>query len=199
MNEITNPYKILVAGVGGQGVVFLTKLIVKAALLCDLPVATSEIHGLAQRGGSVSAGITLGDNSFGYIESGGIDLLLGLEPLEAQRCITYLNKNSSAVIDHFRILPFAVNAGMASYPDVHSFIAYLSKHIEKVIYIHEDKSNIKPIQRNLLVLANACAHTDFPISAEFIEKAISSISKKDMAEESLKVFRSIEKEKQFFE
>ena len=196
MTKITRPYKILVAGVGGQGVVFLTKLIVKAALLYDVPVATSEIHGLAQRGGSVSAGITLGENTFGYIERGGVDLLLGLEPLEAQRCVTYLNKKSSAVIDHYRILPFAVNAGMASYPDVHAFIDYLNKQIKKVLYIDEDIQSIKPIQRNLLVLANACLHTDFPIPDLFIEKAISLLAKKGMADESLRAFRSVRKEKE---
>ncbi len=100
-------YKILVAGVGGQGVVFITKLLVDAALAANIPVATSEIHGLSQRGGSVTAGVTLGTNTYGFLEKGGVDLLLGLEPLETRRCVSYLKKNSVVVIDENRILPFS--------------------------------------------------------------------------------------------
>ncbi len=66
--KMEKPIKILVAGVGGQGVVFLTDLIVEAAMFSDIPISTSEIHGLAQRGGTVTAGITIGENAFGFIE-----------------------------------------------------------------------------------------------------------------------------------
>ena len=105
--------KIQIAGVGGQGVVYLTNLLVEAAMIADIPVATSEIHGLSQRGGSVTASITFGDNTYGFIEEAGADFLLGLEALEAQRCVKFLNKNSKVVIDNYRILPYSVNAETA--------------------------------------------------------------------------------------
>ena len=77
---------------GGQGIVFLTEIIVEAAMRARINVATSEIHGLSQRGGTVTAGITLGEGTYGMVEEGGADFLLGLEMLEAQRCVNYLNK-----------------------------------------------------------------------------------------------------------
>ncbi len=169
MNETT---KILIAGVGGQGVVFLTNLLVKAAMLADIPVATSEIHGLAQRGGSVTAGITLGENSYGFLEAGGVDILLGLEPLEAQRCVSYLNKNSIAVIDENRILPYSVNSGNAAYPDIKMFVDYLKTNINTVIYNEDRPKGINSIERNLYVLGKACKEINFPISVGFIKKAI---------------------------
>ena len=186
MNKST---KILVAGVGGQGVVFLTNLIVKAALLAELPVATSEIHGLAQRGGSVSAGITIGANTYGFIEEGGVDLLIGLEPLEAQRCASFLNINSCAVISSSRILPHSVNSGYRSYPDIEKFIQFLEQNIEKVIYTTETPKGIKAILVNLYLLGRACKETHLPIKPQFIEKAIEELAREGFVEKSLEAFK----------
>lgn len=180
--------KILVAGVGGQGVVFLTNLLVKSALLADIPVATSEIHGLSQRGGSVTAGITLGENTYGFLETAGVDILFGLEPLEAQRNVSYLNKNSIAIIDDNRILPYAVNAGNAPYPNIEKFINYLEENIQTVIYNTESPKNMISVLRNLYVLGRASSETQFPIPAKFIEKAITELAKKGFEEESLEAF-----------
>jgi indolepyruvate ferredoxin oxidoreductase beta subunit len=169
---VKNKSKIQVAGVGGQGVVFLTNLIVEAALLADIPVATSEIHGLSQRGGSVTASITLGDNTFGFIEKGGADFLLGLELLETQRCLSYLHKNSVVIADGFKITPYLVNAGAAKYPDSNKFKKLLEKQIQKIVLI-ENISGIKDILRNMFVLGVASEIENFPLSAEIIRKAIS--------------------------
>lgn len=182
------PKKILVAGVGGQGVVFLTNLIVKAAIIADIPVATSEIHGLAQRGGSVTAGITLGENTYGFLEEGGVDILFGLEPLEAARCIHYLNKDSIAIIDSNRILPYTVNSGAAKYPDVDHFIDYLKENIQALIFNEECPENLKSVLRNLYVLGRASNEIDFPIAAEYIEKAIIEIAKEGYAAKSVAAF-----------
>ena len=99
--------KLIIAGVGGQGVVYLAEVLVEAAVKAGINVATSEIHGLSQRGGLVVAGMTFGDNMYGFVEDGGADFLIGLELLEAQRCLTYLHTNSIAVIDNTKIFPHA--------------------------------------------------------------------------------------------
>jgi indolepyruvate ferredoxin oxidoreductase, beta subunit len=181
--------KILVAGVGGQGVVFLTNLLVKAALLADIPVATSEIHGLSQRGGSVTAGITLGENTYGFLEKGGVDFLIGLEPLEAQRCVSYLHKNSKAVIDKNRILPYLVNSGHASYPDTDKYIHFLRDRISKVIYIDQELRDIPSVMRNIYTLGRICSEKDFPIGIEYIEQAIQELAKPGYEDKNLDVFR----------
>ena len=182
-------HKMLVAGVGGQGVVYLTNLVVEAAVLGDLPVASSEIHGLAQRGGSVVAGITFGENTYGFIERGGADFLIGLEPLEAQRCLPFLNANSRVVIDNKRILPYSVNAQKASYPDSEPFIEYLEKNTGQVVVIADSSDDMEPILRNIYVLGRASTLDDFPISCECIEKAIETVARAVYKEKSLETFQ----------
>jgi indolepyruvate ferredoxin oxidoreductase, beta subunit len=182
--------KILITGVGGQGVVFLTNLLVKASALAGINVCTSEVHGLAQRGGCVKAGITFGDNTHGFIEEGGVDILLGLEPLEAQRCVSFLNPESIIIIDSNRILPTSVNTGLASYPDPKKFIAYLKENVRKVCYLEEELKDVNRVMRNLYVLGVACSHDIFPIDPDYLKKAIKLLAKRDLMDESLKVFES---------
>jgi indolepyruvate ferredoxin oxidoreductase beta subunit len=181
--------KLLVAGVGGQGVVYLTNLIVEAALLADLTVASSEIHGLAQRGGSVVAAVTFGENTYGFVERGGADFLIGLEPLEAQRCLPFLNATSRVVIDSKRVLPYAVNAQKASYPDSHAFLEYLEQHAGHVVVLVDSETSLIPILRNIRALGCASMFDDFPIPHECIEKAIETHAKAEYKEQSLEAFR----------
>jgi len=178
--------KVLIAGVGGQGVVYLTNLLVEAAMLADIPVAVSEIHGLSQRGGSVNAGITFGEHTYGFIEEAGADFLLGLEALEAQRCVTALNKDSKVVVDNNRILPYSVNAETAKYPDTALYIQYLRKYLTDVIFIEEMPDEIEFISRNLFVAGCASQLAEFPLKFEFIEEAIRSSSKDGFAGKSLR-------------
>lgn len=188
-NGVTEQKKLLIAGVGGQGIIYLTNLLVEAALLADIPVATSEIHGLAQRGGSVIAGITFGEHTYGFIEEGGADFLIGLEPLEAQRCLPYLNKNSKVVIDNNKILPYSVNAQINSYPQTTSFINFLTKNIKQVVFISEINEQIDPIMRNVFILGRSTLLDGFPIHYNFIEKTIKASTKSDYKEKSIKAFQ----------
>ncbi len=181
--------KILVTGVGGQGVVFLTEVLVKSALLAGIPVATSEIHGLTQRGGSVSSGITLGANTFGFLEKGGVDILFGLEPLEAQRYASFLNKSSVVILDNNKILPYSVNSGSSTYPDIEKFVTYLKANISKIIFITENKDITKAILRDLYVLGRTCASSNFPIGIRFIEAAIKEIVRDGFEDKCYESFR----------
>lgn len=187
MADVTS--KIIIAGVGGQGVVFLTEILVDAAVYAGISAATSEIHGLSQRGGSVVAGVTFGKNSFGFVENGGADFLLGLELLETQRSIGYLNNNSVVIADDTKISPHSVNAQMATYPDADNFISYLQNNVRETIYIKNEYSDIAPVLRNLVVLGKAAAHKDFPVKPEFLEAAIKENSRGN-PEISLTVFRN---------
>lgn len=180
--------KMVIAGVGGQGVVYITNILVEASLLADIPIATSEIHGLSQRGGSVSAALTFGDHTFGFVEPGGADFLLGFESLEAQRCLPFLHRESQAVIDSYRILPYAVNAGGAKYPDTEKMIHYLQNHIKRVVWIKDIDPAIESTYRNMYVLGTASLFPGFPVPAHFIEKIISEKPGK-VAEKNLDIFK----------
>ncbi len=189
--------KMLIAGVGGQGVVYTTNLMIEASLLAGVQAATSEIHGLSQRAGSVVAGLTFGPNAFGFVQKGGADLLIGLEALEAQRCLPYLHRGSMAVIDSYKIFPFAVNAGKAVYPDTERFEKYLSKHVAAIRFIKNIDTQVEAKRRNIYLLGIASTLPNFPIEAKFIEMAIMNKSSRS-DQKNLAIFkqaRVAEKEK----
>jgi len=89
------PFNIIIAGVGGQGVITLTQIIAEAALIQGLDVKTSELHGLSQRGGSVETSIKIGKKVYSpLVARGAADLILGQEITEALRKIYYANSKT---------------------------------------------------------------------------------------------------------
>ena len=107
----------LLAGVGGQGTILASRILASAGLEMGYDVKTAEVHGMAQRGGSVESHVRWGEKVYSpLVEHGMADYLIGFEMLEAARWLTYLNKNSVTLINRFRIPPPLVNLGKASYP-----------------------------------------------------------------------------------
>ncbi len=181
--------KILLAGVGGQGIVYLANLIVEAAMYSKIPVSVSEIHGLTQRGGVVTAGIGLGEYCTGFIGTAGVDFLIGLEPLETQRCLPYLHKGSSVLFGNHRIQPYAVNAGTSEYPDVYSFAEYLKGQCKEVVFIEQFPENIDTVLYNIFLLGRATRMHDFPLKKEVLIEAINSTVSGNFKENTLQVFK----------
>ena len=181
--------KILIAGVGGQGIVYLTNLIVEAAMLSGIPVSVSEIHGLSRRGGVVTSGIGLGPHGTGFIGKAGVDLLIGLEPLETQRCLPWLHKNSSIIFGNHRVQPYSVNAQMAEYPDVISFVDYLAKQCKEVVFVPQFPAEINSILNNIFLLGRATRMKDFPLSALKIEEAMEATLNEREIEKTRKAFQ----------
>ena len=182
-------YKILIAGVGGQGIVYLSNIIVEAAMLSGIPVSVSEIHGLSQRGGVVTSGIGLGEYCTGLYGKAGIDFLIGLEPLETQRCLSYLHTKSSVVFGNYRIQPYSVNAQMAEYPDVVEFAYYLGKQCTEVAFIEHFPEEIDSVLYNVFLLGRATRMKDFPFKKEITERAIDSVVTGYYKEKTLRAFK----------
>lgn len=180
--------KLLIAGVGGQGIVYLTNIIVETAMLSNIPISVSEIHGLSQRGGVVTSGIGLGENNTGFIARAGVDLLIGLEPLETQRCLPYLHKNSSVIFGNYHIQPYSVNAQMSEYPDVDLFEKYLEEECKEVVFIKHFPESIDSVLYNIFMFGIATRMKEFPFNARNIEKAINNTVMGYYKEKSLNAF-----------
>lgn len=181
--------KLLVAGVGGQGIVYLTNILSEAAMLSEVLVSVSEIHGLSQRGGIVTAGIGLGKYNTGFIGKANVDFLFGLESLETQRCLPHLHKNSSVIFCNYRIAPYSVNAETAKYPDVNSFANYLKGQCKEVVFVENFPENIDSVLYNVFLLGRATKMKDFPFTPEIIEKAIQNTVMDYHKEKTLTAFR----------
>ena len=109
---------ILFSGVGGQGILLASELTAHAQLAAGFDVKKSEVHGMAQRGGSVEAHLRYGERVYSpLIEPGTADILVAFEILEAARYLPYLHRDSAVVVNTQKILPPAVAMGKMPYPD----------------------------------------------------------------------------------
>ena len=109
---------ILFSGVGGQGILLASELTAYAQLMAGFDVKKSEVHGMAQRGGSVEAHLRYGERVYSpLIEPGSADILVAFEILEAARYLPYLHKDSAVVVNTQQILPPAVAQGQIDYPE----------------------------------------------------------------------------------
>ncbi len=108
----------MIVGVGGQGTLLTSRIIGKAALAAGNKVKISEVHGMAQRGGSVVTYVRFGDEVFEpVVEEGCADVIIAFEKLEARRYAHFLKKDGVLVVNDCRIDPMTVVIGAASYPD----------------------------------------------------------------------------------
>lgn len=93
------PVDILMVGVGGQGTILASKILARAALETGYDIKVSEIHGMAQRGGSVVTQVRLGEKVFSpLIPAGGADVVLAFEKLEGLRLMPFLKPDRKSVV-----------------------------------------------------------------------------------------------------
>ena len=108
---------VLIAGVGGQGTLLACRIIGNAGLATGRDIKASEVHGMAQRGGSVISHVKIAEKVHSpLIEKGDADLILGFEPLEALRWIDYLKKDGRVITNTKRVNPMPVITGQTEYP-----------------------------------------------------------------------------------
>ena len=109
---------ILLCGVGGQGILLASEVISSALMSAGYDVKQSEVHGMAQRGGSVVAHLRYGTKVYSpLIDLGGADFAVSFELLEALRYLPYYSEASKVIINTQKILPAPVSTGVETYPD----------------------------------------------------------------------------------
>ncbi|MGQ9845235.1 MAG: indolepyruvate oxidoreductase subunit beta [Caldisericia bacterium] len=145
-----NEYNILIIGVGGQGVLKLAQMICEVAIIEGKNALMSEIHGMAQRGGSVFSEIRIGDVLGSIIEDGETDLLISLEPSEILRYLDKLKKEVIIISNNEIIKPYTVSLGVSTYPDVDKTFEKL-KEITKNIYIIDGNRLAKEVGSNIIL------------------------------------------------
>ena len=109
---------IMIVGVGGQGTLLTSRIIGKTALEAGYDVKISEVHGMAQRGGSVVTFVRFGEKvNEPVVEEGQADVIISFERLEAQRYAHFLKKDGVLVVNDCKIEPMTVVIGAKKYPE----------------------------------------------------------------------------------
>ena len=145
---------IVLTGVGGQGVITAANILGKAAVKADVNVFVSEVHGMAQRGGSVNCTVRLGDVYGPLVKSGTADAILSLEPSEALRYISYSNRDTKIITDIHPVIPFTVSTGDEKYPDVENVYKDISTYgkLYKINALKLAKESGAIITKNVVML-----------------------------------------------
>ncbi len=127
--------KIVICGVGGQGIILASDVLSLAAMKEGYDVKKSEVHGMAQRGGSVVSNCIFGDKVYSpLIGPGEGDIVLAFEKLEALRGLIYLKKDGLMIVNDYEWPPSSVASGKDTYPE--QIIQNLRERVENLI--HED-------------------------------------------------------------
>ncbi len=188
---IMDTTRLIIVAVGGQGNLLASKVIGEAALMSDVPVRMSEIHGMAQRGGVVESAIVFGDAQSTIISDGEADVLVGFEPVESLRALTKCNSNTVVITSLSPLSPSTVTTGSSNYPSLNALQALIRKKTAKLIAFDaaamaKEAGNVMSV--NMVLLGALIQTGTVPLSAENIKEAIMKRTRKAFVESNLKAF-----------
>lgn len=166
---------IMIVGVGGQGTLLTSRILGGITLDAGYDVKLSEVHGMAQRGGSVVTFVRYGEKvAEPIVEEGQADVLIAFEQLEALRYAHFLKKDGVIVVNEQRIEPITVVTGAAQYPE--NIIEGLESEykVYKMDAMEEAKKLGNSKVFNIIILGMAAKHMDFSKEAwlEVISKTV---------------------------
>jgi indolepyruvate ferredoxin oxidoreductase beta subunit len=185
----TSECDLVIVGVGGQGVILISDVIGRAAVMAKKPVCGAETHGMAQRGGSVINHTRIGCGFSPMVAPGGADVLVALEPAEALRFSHFLSPDGIALVNTRPVLPVTVTAGSARYPPLAEILAPLKELCGKVIAMdataHAEKAGSAQAM-NVVMLGALAGH--IPLPEELIVRALSHVVPARFLEANMKAF-----------
>jgi len=183
--------RLIIVAVGGQGNLLASSVLGEAALLSNIPLNMSEIHGMAQRGGVVESSLVFGGAKSPIIADGEADVLVGFEPAETLRALGRCNANTVVITSLAPLMPFTVNIGKGVYPNLKQLQDLIRTKTSKLIAFNaatlaKESGNVLSVN---MVLLGALAQTEIlPFSADTIKKAMQRKTKKAFLNSNLKAF-----------
>jgi len=183
--------RLIIVAVGGQGNLLASKVLGEAALISDIPVRMSEIHGMAQRGGVVESAIVFGDAKSTIISDGEADMLVGFEPSETLRALNKCNSDTVVITNTAPLPPFTVGLGIGVYPDMDELKNLIDAKSAKFISfdgIDLAKKAGNVMSLNIVLLGALIQTGTLPLTPESIKRAIETTTKKAFLETNLKAF-----------
>jgi len=183
--------RLIIVAVGGQGNLLASKVLGEAALLADIPVRMSEIHGMAQRGGVVESAVVFGDADSTIISDAEADVLLGFEPSETLRALNKCNADTVVITNTAPLPPFTVAIGKGTYPDIQELQELIRNKTARLIAfdaqtLAKQAGNIMSL--NMVLLGSLIQTGIMPVSADDVKEAIRTSTKKAFVDINIKAF-----------
>ncbi len=182
--EKIKKFKIVVSGLGGQGVISSAKILANAAMLQGYDVKMSELHGLSQRMGHAESHVIFGDKIYSsLVKEGKADLIIALEPLEALRVCKYASKETILVLNNYPIIPISVYEDKKEYPSDEFIMNHLKSIFKEVISINiseivqKETSSFASV--NIFMLALSCAKKFLPLDKQLLKQSVKEIISKN--------------------
>jgi indolepyruvate ferredoxin oxidoreductase, beta subunit len=169
-------FRIVIAGVGGQGTLLATRLLADTAINEGVKVRIGETYGMAQRGGPVMGHIQIGETYGPQIRPGEADAILGFEIAEAtRRGVTYLKQGGLAIINTKKLPPIEVISGIRGYPEENQLLSLLRQVTGKLFVFNATKLAEQagdPIATNMVMLGALTASDALPFGEDKITTAM---------------------------
>jgi len=184
-------YRVFFTGVGGQGTLLATTVVAQAAIHAGHHVVSSEVHGMAQRGGIVESTVMIGDIESPIISDGEADVLLGFEPLETYRALRKCSADSVVVSNTVSVIPFGVAIGKGDYPDVDKLFGFVDSQVKKLITVNAvelAKEAGAVLSANIVMVGALVRSGALPVPRESFAETIRTKTKKQFVDINLKAF-----------
>jgi len=183
--------RLIIVAVGGQGNLLASKVLGEAALLAEIPVRMSEIHGMAQRGGVVESAVVFGDAASTIISDAEADVLVGFEPSETLRALNKCNADTVVITNKAPLPPFTVAIGKGTYPDIQDIQELIRNKTASLIAfdaqaLAKQAGNIMSL--NMVLLGSLIQTGIMPVSADNVKEAIRTSTKKAFVDINIKAF-----------
>ncbi len=186
-------FNMVLAGVGGQGILLAAEILGTAAVKEGLNVRVSEIHGMAQRGGAVISNVRIGEKALApTVMEGQADVLLGFEPLETLRNLRFASEKTTVIMNEERIPPTELTAKMLKYPSLEEIKEKIYCFTKNVITIDAKKlakeaGNI--LTRNVVLIGALAATEKVPLKHEHIMEALRELVPAKYLDVNIKAFK----------
>ena len=184
-------YRIFFTGVGGQGTLLATTVLAEAAIWAGHDTVTSEVHGMAQRGGIVESAVMIGDISSPIISDGEADVLLGFEPVETYRALRKCSKDSVVVSNEVPTMPYSVAIGRGDYPDVKKMLDFIGRQVKELVTVNaqalaEQAGSV--LATNIVMLGTLARSAILPLPRKAFEETIRTKTKAKFVDLNLRAF-----------
>ena len=184
---------VILCGVGGQGTVLASKLISYAAMAKGEEVKSAETIGMAQRGGSVTSHIRIGEEAFSpLIPKGKADVMIAFEPAEAVRNLDYLKPEGVVVVSKKAVKPVTASLATKEY-EAQEMLDYLQSKVNRLIVVDGQQVMEEigsPKVLNIVLLGAAIACNEIDISVEEIQSAIKEKIPEKFYEQNLRALEA---------